>query len=284
MALRQGRRRMKIGLALGGGSARGLAHIPVLETFDELGLKPSIIAGCSIGAMIGAAYASGIPACDLRAHALRLLSTRMDAAKYVFGTKRAKLRDLLALKSFASLHIEGETLARLSMPDGVAANVEDTLIPLRIITCDYETQQERVIASGPMARAVGASIAIPGIIAAPRIDGAIHIDGGVINPVPFNHAREGMDIVVAIDVTGRPRSRGRQHPSNVELAIGSMLIMFRQIADLRRAQDPPDIYIEPPVEQFGATEFFRAAEMFKAAEPVKERLKRALHLRIEGPR
>jgi NTE family protein len=273
---------MKIGLALGGGSARGLAHIPLLEVFDEMGLKPAVIAGCSIGALVGAAYASGIPASDLRAHALRLLSNRMGAARYVFGTKRAKLTELLSLKSLSSLHIEGETLARLVMPDGVAAHVEDTAIPLKIVTCDFEHQQERVIVSGPMARAVGASIAIPGVIAAPRIDGRIHVDGGIINPVPFDHVREGMDIVVAIDVTGRPQPSGRKHPSNIELAVGSMLIMFRQIADLRRARNPPDIYIEPPVDRFGASEFFRAAEMLEAAEPAKERLKRALDLRLTG--
>lgn len=274
---------MKIGLALGGGSARGLAHIPLLEVFDELGLRPSMIAGCSIGAMVGAAYASGIPARELRAHALRLLASRTEAARYVFGTKRAKLTELLALKSLSSLHIEGETLARLVMPDGVAANVEQTMIPLKIVTCDFENQQERVLVSGPMARAVGASIAIPGIIAAPRIDGRIHVDGGVVNPVPFDHARDGMDIVVAIDVTGRPQPSGRTHPSNAELAVGSMLIMFRQIADLRRARNPPDIYIEPPVDRFGATEFFRAAEMLAAAESAKERLKRSLDLRLTGP-
>jgi NTE family protein len=242
-----------------------------------------MIAGCSIGAMVGAAYASGIPARELRAHALRLLASRTEAARYVFGTKRAKLTELLALKSLSSLHIEGETLARLVMPDGVAANVEQTMIPLKIVTCDFENQQERVLVSGPMARAVGASIAIPGIIAAPRIDGRIHVDGGVVNPVPFDHARDGMDIVVAIDVTGRPQPSGRTHPSNAELAVGSMLIMFRQIADLRRARNPPDIYIEPPVDRFGATEFFRAAEMLAAAESAKERLKRSLDLRLTGP-
>jgi NTE family protein len=234
--------------------------------------------------MVAAAYASGIPAIELRAHALRLLANRMGAARYVFGTKRAKIRELLSLKSLSSLHIAGETLARLAMPDGVAAHVEDTAIPLKIVTCDFENQQERVIVSGPMARAVGASIAIPGVIAAPRIDGRVHVDGGVVNPVPFDHVREGMDIVVAIDVTGRPRPSGRHHPGNIELAVGSMLIMFHQIADLRRALNPPDIYIEPPVDQFGATEFFRAAEMLQAAEPAKERLKRALDLRLTGPK
>src|SRR5204863_4036282 len=79
----------RIGLALGGGSARGLAHIPMLEVFDELGLRPSVIAGCSIGALIGAGYASGMTAKDMRAHARMVLTNRRTAAKYLFGAKRA---------------------------------------------------------------------------------------------------------------------------------------------------------------------------------------------------
>lgn len=272
----------KIGLALGGGSARGLAHIPMLEVFDEMGIKPAAIAGCSIGALMGAAYASGIPAKEMRERALKLLANRVEAAKYVFGAQRARISELLMLKGLSSLHIQGEKLVSMSFPAGVAKNIEDTRIPFKVIATDFENIEERVFTSGPMVRAVAASIAIPGVIAAPVIDGRIHVDGGVTNPVPFNHVREGMDIVVAIDVTGRPRSFKRTHPTNMELAVGSMLIMFHQIADLRRALSPPDIYIEPPVEDFAARDFFRAKEMFEAADNAKDKLKRALEMRING--
>ncbi len=272
----------RIGLALGGGAARGLAHIPMLEVFDEMGIKPSIIAGCSIGALMGAAYASGIPAKDMRAHAEKLLANRLDAARYVFGAKQARLRDLLSLKSFGSVQIQGERLASLAFPDGVARRVEETQIPLRIITTDFERREERVISEGPMVAAVAASMAIPGLISGPKFDGRVHVDGGVTNPVPFEHVREECDIVVAIDVTGKPRPSGRVHASNMELAVGSMLIMFHQIAELRRALSPPDIYIEPPVHQFAAGDFFRASEMFEAASQAKDQLKRALELRINS--
>ena len=88
---------MKVGLALGGGGARGLAHIPMLEVFDELGLKPATIAGCSMGALVGAGYASGMRASDIRAHAEKILSNRMDAARYVFGTKKSRIRTASSL-------------------------------------------------------------------------------------------------------------------------------------------------------------------------------------------
>jgi NTE family protein len=237
----------KIGLALGGGGARGLAHIPMLEVFDELGVKPTVIAGCSMGALIGAAYACGMTAKDMRKHAEKILGNRMGAARYVFGTRGSKIREIVSLQGLLSLHLHME---------------------------------ERVLSQGSIVQAVAASIAIPGLIVGPRIDGHIHVDGGVTNPVPFNHVREGMDIVVAIDVTGKPRAVMRAYPSNMELAVGSMLIMFNQLAELRRAVAPPDIYIRPEVDSFGSGEFFKPREIFEAAVASKDKLKRALELRM----
>jgi NTE family protein len=271
----------RIGLALGGGAARGLAHIPMLEVFDELGLKPSIIAGCSFGALLGAAYASGIPAKEIGDHARHILANRVQAAKYLFGVKGARLGDLLQRRSFRSLQIDGERLTSFIFPEGVAERIEDTLIPLKIVTTDFNERREHVISSGPMCRAVAASIAIPGLISAPPIDGRLCVDGGITNPVPFNHVRPDSDLVVAIDVTGRVREPRRGHHSNMELAVGSMLIMFHQIAVLRREQNPPDIYINPPIEGFMANDFFRIGEMIQAASRAKDELKRALEMRIE---
>lgn len=271
----------RIGLALGGGAARGLAHIPMLEVFDELGLKPSIIAGSSFGALVGAAYASGVPAREIGDHARQILANKVQAAKYLFGVKGARLGDLLTRRSFTSLQIDGEQLTSFVLPDGVVLRVEDTQIPLRIVTTDFSERREHVIMSGPLRQAVAASIAIPGLISAPTIDGRLYVDGGITNPVPFDHVREGSDITVAIDVTGKMREPRRGHHSNMELAIGSMLIMFHQIAVLRRQQNPPDIYITPPIEQYLANDFFRITEMIEAASKAKDELKRALEMRIE---
>jgi NTE family protein len=270
----------KIGLALGGGGARGLAHIPMLEAFDELGLRPAIIAGCSMGALVGAAYACGMTAKDMRTHTEKILSNRMDALRYVFGARKSKITDIFSLKGMLSLHLYGEKLVDLALPDSLPQNIEDTQIPLRVITTDYESMEERVHSQGNIVQAVAASIAIPGLIVGPRIEGHTHVDGGVTNPVPFNHVREGMDIVVAIDVTGKPRAFARNHPSNMELAVGSLLIMFNQIAELRRAAAPPDIYIRPEVDLFGTGDFFKPREIFEAATASKDKLKRALELRL----
>jgi NTE family protein len=269
-----------IGLALGGGGARGLAHIPILEAFDELGLKPSVIAGCSIGALVGAAYAGGMAAREIREHTEKLLADRFTAMRYAFGQKRLNPLNLLALKGLASLHVQGETLARLVLPEALPDSIEELPIPFKVIATDFDDMEERVITRGPLVKAVAASIAIPGVILGPKYDGHIYVDGGVTNPVPFDHVRTGTDTVVAIDVTGRPPAARGTHHSNMELAVGSMLILFNQVASLRRAASPPDIYIQPAIQDFATGNFFRLKEVMQQAAPAKDQLKRELEKRI----
>lgn len=269
-----------IGLALGGGSARGLAHIPMLEAFDELGIKPSVIAGCSIGALVGAGYAGGMPAREIRDRAEMLLSNRIGALRYAFREKRVNLLDLLAMRGLGSMHIQGETLAGIALPDALPERIEDLTIPFKVIATDFDTMQEQVIETGPLIKAVAASIAIPGVILGPQYGGHTYVDGGVTNPVPFDHVRKGIDIVVAIDVTGRPREANGKHRSNMELAIGSLLIMFHEVARLRRSINPPDIYVQPTVDAFSGADFFRLREVMAQAYPAKEQLKRELETRI----
>ena len=269
-----------IGLALGGGSARGLAHIPMLEVFDELGLKPKVIAGCSIGALVGAGYAGGMSAREIREHAERLLTNRMGALRYAFREKRLNPFDLLALNGLASMHLQGETLAGLALPESLPKLIEDLAIPFKVIATDFDTMEEQVIEAGPLRKAVAASIAIPGVILGPKYDGHAFVDGGVTNPVPFDHVRQGMDIVVAIDVTGRPRAANGGSRGNMELAVGSLLIMFHQVAALRRAINPPDIYIRPAIDSFSGADFFRFKEVMEQATTAKDQLKRELEKRI----
>lgn len=271
-----------IGLALGGGSARGLAHIPVLEVFDELGIKPKVIAGCSIGSLLGAAYAGGMSARDIRERAELLLSDRIGALKFAFGQKRVNPFDLLALRGLASLHVHGEKLAGLVLPETLPALIEDLPIPFKVIATDFDMMEERVIERGPLVKAVGASIAIPGVILGTQYDGHSYVDGCVTNPVPFNHVRDGTDIVVAVDVSGRPREANGKNRSNMELAVGSLLILFNQVASLRREISPPDIYVRPAIDSFSGGDFFRIREVLEQAQPAKDQLKRELEKRLSA--
>ncbi len=272
---------IKIGLALGAGAARGLAHIALLRAFDELGVKPAALAGTSMGALVGAAYASGIDAKTIAAHAEAVLGKRVDAARRVFAAQGGGLFNLVSFNPFSSPLLDGMQLTRLSLPQGVAERIEETQIPFKVIATDFFGRCEVVLTDGPVVQAVAASIAIPGVIAGPEIQGRPVIDGGCVNPVPFDRVTEDMDIVVAVDVIGGPCQRGRS-PTSPEFLTGSLQIQQKQIAALRRSHNPPDIYIEPDVDRFRVHDFFRLHEIMRSAEPARETLKRMLGEAIEA--
>jgi NTE family protein len=200
--------------------------------------------------------------------------------RYAFGEKRVRPFDLLALNGLASLHLDGETLAGIALPDTLPKLIEDMTIPFKVIATDFDLMEERVIEAGPVLTAVGASIAIPGVILGPQFDGHAYVDGCITNPVPFDHVRDGVDIVVAVDVTGRPRAANGANRSNIELAVGSLLILFHQVAGLRRTISPPDIYIQPANDSISGGDFFRVREVMEQAATAKDQLKRELEKRI----
>ncbi len=278
------RGRPRIGLALGGGGARGLAHIALLEAFDDLGLKPSVIAGTSMGAVVGAIYASGVPAKIIRAHAEAVLANRVEFARHAFQRRQGSVLDLIDFRLFGHVLLSGRLLAELMMPPGVKERIEETEIPLKVIATDFYESSELVLTEGPLVTAVAASIAIPGFIAAPVIGSRLLIDGAISNPVPFDHVQQDADITVAVDVTGRPLQREGRSPFNTDLLFGASQILMRHISGLMRERRPPDLYIEPQVDRFRVLEFFRVREILAAAEPAKDDLKRRLSKTIESIR
>lgn len=272
----------KIGLALGGGAARGIAHIPMIEVFDELGLKPAHISGTSFGALVGAAYASGLSAKEIREHTVSVLGNRIDAARRLFSNPDTKVWELFDIQSFNKVLIEGSVLADLVLPKQTVSEVKDTVIPLTIIATDLTSQEEVVITSGDLREAVAASIALPGLIQAPRLEGRVLVDGAMSNPVPFEHVAQGTDFIVAVDVTGgRLTEEDNAKASNFLRAFRSIYVMQHQITKLRRERVNPEIYIYPDVDRFRAGEFFKVRDIMAAARPAKDELKRALEAAIK---
>lgn len=274
-----------IGLALGGGAARGLAHIVVLEALDELGVKPSFIAGCSIGALLGAAYASGLTGVEIREHALSVLGSPSAAARRLFwpGGREEKVR-AINLGLFSGVSLNGLGLVRLVSPPGLARRVEDTRIAFAVSATDFYAGREVMIETGDMEQAVAASIAIPGVIEAPRLNGRVMIDGAYTNPVPMDHVRDrGCDLLVAVDVTGKPVEAGDgKGPGAAELITGGTQIMQREITRLKARTARPDVMIVPAIDRFGAHEFLKIRDILAAAEPERERLKRSLGALLDG--
>ena len=263
-----------IGLALGGGGARGLAHIVMLEAFDELGIKPKIIAGTSIGAIFGAAYASGLSAREIRSHTEEVLSQRLALLRDLFAARAQPLQKLLNLFSAPSAVFNADALLNLVMPPGTKTAFADLEIPLKIVASDFYDQEQAIFTEGPLLSAVAASMALPAVFEPVIFNGRAMIDGGLTNPLPFDLLAQDCDIVVAIDVSGSPMPNpNRDHPSALEALFASAFLFERTIVREKLKSSQPDILINAGTGQYQALEFLKYAGILAAAEPAKERLK-----------
>jgi len=274
-----------VGLALGGGAARGLAHIVVLEALDEMGVKPAFIAGCSIGALLGAAYASGLAAREIREYALSVLGTPGKAARQLFWPKRnGKTAKAINLALFRPVSLNGLGLVQLVSPPGMAKRIEDTAIPFAVSSTDFHAGREVTLQTGDLQTAVAASIAIPGVIEAPRLAGRVMIDGAYTNPVPMDQVRKaGCDILLAVDVTGMPLAKEENgDPGPAELMLGATQVLQKRITRLQCETAKPEMMITPAIDRFAAHDFLKISEILEAAEPERERVKRRLGPLLEA--
>jgi NTE family protein len=269
--------RPSIALALGGGGARGLAHILMLEVFDELGLKPKIIAGTSIGAVFGAAYASGLSARLIRAHAEQILSQRLDIARLLFSARAEPIMKFLHVLPVRFALLQPEQLLESLLPSRVGRDFAALEIPLKVVATDFYAQEQVVFSEGKLRTAVAASMALPAIFAPVVSQGRTLMDGGLVNPLPFDIIREEADISVAIDVSGASTGPGRHpQPSAFSALMASSQILQRSIVREKLKFEQPDIYIDVEVDEFHVLQFHRFKAVLEAAMPAKEKLRRQL--------
>jgi len=269
--------RPSIALALGGGGARGLAHILMLEVFDELGLKPKIIAGTSIGALFGAAYASGLPAALIRAHAEQILSQRLDIARLLFAARAEPIMKFFNVLPVRFALLKPEQLLESVLPSRVARNFAQLQIPLRVVATDFYAQEQVVLSQGALRTAIAASMALPAIFAPVVSEGRTLMDGGLVNPLPFDVIRAEADITVAIDVSGASTGPGKHpQPSAFSALMSSSQILQRSIVREKLKVDQPDIYIDVEVDEFHVLQFHRFRAVLEAAMPAKDKLRRQL--------
>ncbi|MFC5066667.1 patatin-like phospholipase family protein [Flaviflagellibacter deserti] len=265
----------RIAVALGGGGARGLAHVLVLEALDELGIRPAAIAGTSIGAIFGWAYASGLPAKTIRNDFIGKLKDRRKIIARLFEARVGRFTRLVAGGGNPML-IDAEVLLPLLMPEGLTMRFEDLEIPLSVVATDFHARCEAVFRTGPIQPAVAGSAAIPGLIRPVVHEGRVLIDGGAVNPLPFDLLFDHGDVVVAADVIGGLPVPTKPVPDPWEAMFGSLQILQSVIAQSKIARRPPDITIRPPVGIYRVLDFFKAPAILKAGEPCKDELKRAL--------
>jgi len=279
--------RPKIGLALGSGAARGWAHIGVIEALVSADIEPDIVCGCSIGALVGAAYASNrLPDLKLYAEALtwsgavKLLDLDLSGGGLVGG--RFVIEQLRAL--------------------GLSHRIEDCAKSFAAVATDLETGREIWLREGPIDEAVRASISIPGVFGPAYIDGRWLADGAVVNPVPVSVCRAlGADIIIAVspntdnmapvkaqpvqNKTRSPEFKQRiaeqapgplqaqiseivstlfpppaAKPGYFDVLLNSINIMQDQITRARLAGEPPHIMLAPRLGEIEPMQFHRARE------------------------
>ncbi len=278
------RRKQKIGLILGSGSARGWSHIGVIQALEEAGIKPDIICGTSIGALVGAAYAAG----------------EIDIfRKWVLSL------NISNVLSFMDIHLnggvlKGEKLMSFFKKHFMDRNIEELNLPFGSVSTSLTTGNEIWIREGSTVDAVRASIALPGLFTPVIQDQEILVDGGLVNPVPVSLARAmGADFLIAVDLNsdlvgrhfykppepafsfgnnasewlrkiqqnfGRPNNSPEETiaqmktPSLLDVIASSLNIMQAQITRSRMAGEPPHIIIAPQLAHLGLLDFHRAAE------------------------
>ena len=273
----------KVGIALGAGGAKGIAHITILEALDDLGITPYRVAGSSIGAVIGSLYASGMSAQKIKDKVAQLVITKKDNFKSVLSDRKiGKWMEMIDADFQHSGLLKSESIMSGLYEGGSISTFEELAIPLTVIATDFWERRAVILDSGPLQPAVQASMALPGVFTPVELDGRVLIDGGTVNPVPFNVLTDSCDIVIAVDInSGSPTEQGSV-PGYFDTIFGSVQIMQQAIVERDIRTHPPDIYVKPKLRGFRTLEFYKADEIYRQAQPAKEELKRKLTEKLES--
>jgi NTE family protein len=263
-------------LALGGGGARGLAHIAVLEALDDMGTRPAAIAGTSIGALIGAAYAAGMSGKEIRRFVIMLAHDRAEILRRLIATRAGTFANLLNLGFGSATLVDAEKFCEQFLPEQVPHDFGELEIPLLTIATDLYRREQAVFSSGALKPALAASIALPAVMRPVVLAERILIDGGATNPLPFEELRGRADVVVAVDISGAPTDARRDIPSPWECMLATVLVMANAITAEKIKRGAPDLIVRPKVGAFRALDFLQASAILRAAEPVKAELKEKL--------
>jgi len=263
-------------LALGGGGARGLAHIPVLEALDEAGAKPAAIAATSSGALIAAAYAAGMSGREIRRFVITLAHDRTDVFRRLIASRASTFANLLNFGLGSATLLDAEKFCQQFLPEHIPEQFEALRIPLAIIATDLYRRRQAVFSAGALKPALAASIALPTVMRPVVIDERVLIDGAATNPLPFDQLYGRADVIVAIDITGVPTEERHDIPNPWECLLGTVLVMGNAIIAEKIKHGAPDLVVRPNVGAFRATDFFQASAILRVAEPVKKDLKEAL--------
>ena len=241
---------LKIGLALGGGAARGFAHVGVIAVLEEAGLRPQLVVGTSAGSLVAALYASGKTSAQLQQAALNI--------------EEVAITDWM-LPLFGRGMFRGDALARV-VNDLVAGRlIENMVMPLGIVATDLGSGNAVLFQKGDTGTAVRASSAVPAVFVPVKISGREYVDGGLVSPVPVRFARQmGADVVVAVDISSPPE--GNAPDGSLQILLQTFAIMGKSINQYELAG--ADVVVRPSLAGLKSADFSsrqRAIEAGRAA-------------------
>jgi NTE family protein len=278
------RRRPRIGLVLGSGAARGWAHVGVIRVLERAGVRPDVVCGTSVGALVGAAYATG------------------DFDQFCAGTSGMRRRDVVSFMDVALSGglLKGERFMAFVTRVCKDRPIEELAIPFAAVATSLETGAEVWLRTGSTMNAVRASLAMPGLFTPVMSSDGILVDGALVNPVPVSLARAmGAEVVIAVDLSagivgrsllvndahvGRPSLFGdwmlrglrrfgrepsdprRPSPSVLNVIATSLDVMQVRITRSRMAGEPPDLMVAPRLADIGLLDFHRADEAIREGE------------------
>jgi NTE family protein len=243
----------RLGLALGGGGAKGIAHIEMLKVLDDLGVKPAVISGTSMGALIGSLYAFGHNGLGIERIFTEL--NLVDLISYVdvaLGAKYGLIR--------------GDNIIKTLDKVIKHTRFEDLRIPLKVVATDFWSREEVVFSQGNVADAVRASISIPGIFEPVVRDNRVLTDGGAVNSLPYELIRNDCDLLVAVNVLGEisPEVAPATKPTLYEAILYTFQIMEAANLENKLGRSRPDILVQPKLHDIGILDFHKVGQILSS--------------------
>jgi len=255
----------KIGLALGAGGAKGISHIAFLQALDELGVRPAVIAGTSIGAIIGSFYAAGVS------------GDRLEQL-----VKKIGFRDLYKIVLDFSILSQSAIFTGQGVEDFLSREIpartfEEVEIPLKVVATNFWDRSPVVFESGNLINAIRASIAMPAVFEPVCLNDMVLVDGGAVNPLPYDLIQAQCDLTIAIDVSGEKTYAPESPvPNMVESILSTFQIMQASIVEAKRKLSPPEIYVKPALTNIRVLDFYRYKEILAGVQEEVQRFKETL--------
>lgn len=266
----------RVALVLGAGGARGLAHIHALKAFDDLGVAPVVVAGTSIGSIIGAAYCAGMTGAEIEQYVIERFNDRTRLITEAFKVRPDSFSKFLSDGGVRLGELNLENILTVFLPPELPATFDDLKIPLMTVATDYYAGMETLFTDGELRKAIAASAAIPAVFLPVQLDGRYYMDGSSTNPCPVNVVQGRADHVIGVDVSGGAKGNADVRPSKLDAIYASNQIMQRYIARLMVEKYPNSVLLRPDVRGYRALDFLNVTKILSQTAALREDMKTAL--------